>query len=94
MLTHNNSLTAIEIGLVAKATCGYSASDLTNLAKDAAFGPIREVPTNQLATIKKDEIRPVNLSDFRSALTRVRPSVNKAMLKQYQDWNTTYGDVS
>ena len=35
---HGNPLSISDIALVAKATRGYSGSDLTNLARDAALG--------------------------------------------------------
>ncbi|ESN99652.1 hypothetical protein HELRODRAFT_192890 [Helobdella robusta] len=38
---HNNPLTADEVDELASFTEGYSGSDLTSLAKDAALGPIR-----------------------------------------------------
>lgn len=38
---HNNPLSADELDQMATLTEGYSGSDLTALAKDAALGPIR-----------------------------------------------------
>ena len=38
---HHNPLTVREIRHLAEITVGYSGSDLTSLAKDAALGPIR-----------------------------------------------------
>lgn len=38
---HNNPLSEEELEKVATLTAGYSGSDLTGLAKDAALGPIR-----------------------------------------------------
>ena len=35
---HGNPLSTADIALVAKATRGYSGSDLANLARDAALG--------------------------------------------------------
>ena len=42
-------------------TDGYSCSDLTNLAKDAAMAPLREIPTAQLVTIKPEDMRQIGL---------------------------------
>ena len=42
LLDNNNcQLSAEQLDKVAMLTEGYSGSDLTNLAKDAALGPIR-----------------------------------------------------
>lgn len=38
---HNDPLTDAELDRLATLTDGYSGSDLTGLAKDAALGPIR-----------------------------------------------------
>ena len=38
---HHSPLSAREIDRLARLTDGYSGSDLTSLAKDAALGPIR-----------------------------------------------------
>lgn len=38
---HNNPLSQEELAKLATVTEGYSGSDLTGLAKDAALGPIR-----------------------------------------------------
>ena len=46
---------------VAKMTDGYSCSDLTNLAKDAAMAPLREIPTAHLVTIKPEDMRQIGL---------------------------------
>uniref|UniRef100_A0A3P9DDE9 microtubule-severing ATPase n=1 Tax=Maylandia zebra TaxID=106582 RepID=A0A3P9DDE9_9CICH len=41
--THGSPLSQNELSCLAKVTAGYSGSDLTALAKDAALGPIREL---------------------------------------------------
>ena len=41
---HHSPLSAREIDQLARLTEGYSGSDLTSLAKDAALGPIRGQP--------------------------------------------------
>lgn len=38
---HDNPLSYSELCVLSTLTEGYSGSDLTNLAKDAALGPIR-----------------------------------------------------
>ena len=91
---HGDPLTETEINMVSKATKGYSGSDLTNLARDAAFGPIRDVPSEQLLTVDKSQLRKIHLEDFRKAIAKVRPSVSSDSLKRYEDWNAKYGDVS
>jgi SpoVK/Ycf46/Vps4 family AAA+-type ATPase len=74
-------------------TCatGFSGSDITALAKDAAMGPLRSLG-EALLQMTMDDIRPIELSDFVASLTTIRPSVNKAGLKQYEDWAREFGE--
>ncbi|KAL9572986.1 hypothetical protein ACKAV7_002671 [Fusarium commune] len=72
-------------------TDGFSGSDITALAKDAAMGPLRSLG-EALLHMTMDEIRPIQLSDFEASLTTIRPSVSKAGLKEYEDWATEFGE--
>ena len=45
---HNNPLSQEELAKLATLTEGYSGSDLTGLAKDAALGPIRGIEKSQI----------------------------------------------
>ncbi|KAF5895682.1 spastin isoform X2, partial [Clarias magur] len=52
---HGNPLTAKELNQLARTTDGYSGSDLTSLAKDAALGPIRELRPDQVKNMAVNE---------------------------------------
>ncbi|KAJ0066769.1 hypothetical protein NL108_002315, partial [Boleophthalmus pectinirostris] len=52
---HGNPLTKSELSYLAKKTQGYSGSDLTSLAKDAALGPIRELGPQQVRNMAASE---------------------------------------
>ncbi|CAG0896067.1 unnamed protein product [Cyprideis torosa] len=79
---------------IAKRTEGYSCSDLTLLAKDAAMGPIRELNPEQIQRIDPKKIRPVFLQDFRNALQKIRGSVSVGHVKQLEKWRDQFGDIS
>ncbi len=70
---------------------GFSGSDITALAKDAAMGPLRSVG-DALLHMTMDDIRPIELSDFVASLSTIRPSVNKEGLKAYEDWARELGE--
>ena len=70
---------------------GFSGSDITALAKDAAMGPLRSLG-EALLYMSTDEIRPINFSDFEASLLNIRPSVNKQGLQQYEDWAREFGE--
>jgi SpoVK/Ycf46/Vps4 family AAA+-type ATPase len=70
---------------------GFSGSDITALAKDAAMGPLRSLG-DALLHMSMDEIRPIELSDFVASLATIRPSVSKSSLKEYEDWAREFGE--
>ncbi|KAM0195622.1 hypothetical protein ACHAPQ_001833 [Fusarium lateritium] len=72
-------------------TDGFSGSDITALAKDAAMGPLRSLG-EALLHMTMDEIRPIQLLDFQASLTNIRPSVSKTGLKEYEDWAHEFGE--
>ncbi|KAL0936676.1 AAA family ATPase [Colletotrichum truncatum] len=86
-----HSLTDSDIERLVTLTDGFSGSDITALAKDAAMGPLRSLG-EALLRMTMDEIRPISLSDFEASLTTIRPSVNKAGLKEYEDWAKEFGE--
>ncbi len=89
----SNNLSANDIYELARATDGYSGSDLTALAKDAALGPIRERTVEDLKSLTVNKIRPLNLNDFKSSLKKIRQSTPKDSLVHLEKWNREYGDI-
>ena len=75
-------------------TDGYSGSDLTALAKDAAMGPVRELHVEELKQLSVSRIRPVSRDDFIQSLRKIRASVSPSTLEKYIQWNSTFGDCS
>ena len=70
---------------------GFSGSDITALAKDAAMGPLRSLG-EKLLHMTMDEIRPMCFEDFKASLSTIRPSVSKQGLKQFEDWAREFGE--
>uniref|UniRef100_A0A8C2K0I4 microtubule-severing ATPase n=1 Tax=Cyprinus carpio TaxID=7962 RepID=A0A8C2K0I4_CYPCA len=91
---HRNTLSQKELSQLARMTEGYSGSDLTSLAKDAALGPIRELRPEQLRNIPAGEMRDIRFSDFEDSLKRIKRSVSPQTLDQYVRWNRQYGDTT
>jgi SpoVK/Ycf46/Vps4 family AAA+-type ATPase len=55
------------------------------------MGPLRSLG-EALLHMTMDEIRPMEVSDFVSSLTTIRPSVSKTGLKEYEDWAREFGE--
>jgi len=85
-----NSLDEDDMNELVKITEGYSGSDITSLAKDAAIWPIRELGSKML-NLKEIEIRSMSLGDFKKSMKNIRPSVNKEGLDKFEEWAKEFG---
>ncbi len=59
--------------------------------KEAAMGPLREVSPSALVRISPAQLRPIKLDDFAAALSVIKPSCNREMLKVYEDFTRDFG---
>ncbi|XP_076991116.1 spastin isoform X4 [Tamandua tetradactyla] len=87
-------LTQKELAQLARMTDGYSGSDLTALAKDAALGPIRELKPEQVKNMSASEMRNIQISDFTESLKKIKRSVSPQTLEAYIRWNKDFGDTT
>lgn len=90
----NNPLTRKVLEQLALETDGYSGSDLTALAKDAALGPIREMGIEQVKRVNPNTMRKITINDFKDSLKRIRKSVAQSTLMNYEKWNQEFGDIT
>jgi len=74
---------------ILRRTNQFSFADLSALCREASYEPIREIPTEMLATIKIGDIRPVTMQDFEKALRRVSRSTAESTLTELIKWNQT-----
>ncbi|ETV64616.1 hypothetical protein, variant 1 [Aphanomyces astaci] len=88
--SHSHSLTQRDIAAIASATDKYSGSDIMNLCKEAAMGPLRSLG-DRLKQARAQDIRPISKADFTDALARVSPSVSADTLRRLTEWNARYG---
>ncbi|MCJ1461858.1 hypothetical protein MMC07_000457 [Pseudocyphellaria aurata] len=86
-----HSLNRKDIQVLVELTDGFSGSDITALAKDAAMGPLRSLG-EALLYMSMDEIRPIQFEDFEASLINIRPSVSKQGLQQFEDWAKEFGE--
>ncbi|KAK1171318.1 spastin-like isoform X1 [Acipenser oxyrinchus oxyrinchus] len=91
---HGNPLSQKELVQLARMTEGYSGSDLTALAKDAALGPIRELKPEQVKNMSAKEMRNIKLCDFVESLKKIKHSVSPQTLDAFVRWNKDYGDTT
>ncbi|KAK0764583.1 hypothetical protein N5P37_002049 [Trichoderma harzianum] len=87
----NHSLSDEDVEQLVQLTTGFSGSDITALAKDAAMGPLRSLG-EALLYMTKEQIRPMDLSDFEQSLKSIRPSVDQQGLREYEEWAEKFGE--
>lgn len=80
-----------DIATIGRRTEGYSGADMASLCREAALGPIRSIPFEQIETISPEQVPPITMKDFEAAVLHVRPSVSAKDLEAYISWNNTYG---
>ncbi|XP_058778963.1 ATPase family AAA domain-containing protein FIGL1 [Vicia villosa] len=90
------NLSEEEMNIICNSTDGYSGSDMKNLVKDASIGPLREAINQgmEIAKLKKEDMRPITLQDFKNSLNEVRASVSPNELGNYEEWNKKFGSLS
>ena len=88
--TNNHVLTEADIDILARDTKGFSGADLKSLCTDAAMGPIRQLGVKAM-DIDVNDVPPISYKHFKRSLKGTRPSVATGDLKQYIEWDETYG---
>ena len=85
------AITKEEFGELIALTDGYSGSDLSAVCKEAAMGPVRELSSEMLRTVRSEDMRAINFQDFKTALEIIRPSVSSASLAVFAQWGSEFG---
>eukprot|EP01012_Entosiphon_sulcatum_P060050 TRINITY_DN8479_c0_g1_i1.p1 TRINITY_DN8479_c0_g1~~TRINITY_DN8479_c0_g1_i1.p1 ORF type:complete len:615 (-),score=95.66 TRINITY_DN8479_c0_g1_i1:52-1854(-) len=78
---------------LARATNGYSSSDITNACREALMFPIRELGI-QAASVSVDALRKMKKSDFVEALKVVKPTVAASQLESVNRWAAQFGSAA
>ncbi|KAK6005413.1 hypothetical protein QM012_007055 [Aureobasidium pullulans] len=85
MAAQKHNISDEDLNELVYLTEGFSGSDITALAKDAAMGPLRSLG-EKLLHMSPDDIRPIDVTDFKASLINIRPSVSASGLKEFEDW--------
>ncbi|QLG70621.1 hypothetical protein HG535_0A05620 [Zygotorulaspora mrakii] len=92
MSKQKNDLSDTDFEVIAKMTRGFSGSDITALAKEAAMEPIRDLG-DTLMNADFNKIRGVIVKDFEKAMQIIKKSVSVESLQQYEDWAAGFGST-
>lgn len=77
--------------MLTRSDSGFSGSDITYLAKDAAMGPLRSVG-DRLLNMTMEDIRPIEMKDFVASLKTIRPSVSRQGIERFEEWAKEFGE--
>lgn len=89
MKKQEHSISDEEFNDIASKTENYSNSDLLELCRESAYGPLRDVQTKDFSKVEK--LRAVDYKDFCNALKKIRGILNEDLLKELIDWDKSYG---
>lgn len=85
--TGKHSLTSRHVSTLVKLTKGLSGSDITSIASEASFGPLRDLGgMEKIRDVRPEDVRPVSLKDFEAVLDQTTNSISDAMLQRYDEW--------
>ncbi|CAM9150344.1 unnamed protein product [Phaeothamnion confervicola] len=80
-----HSLARREMDVIVEATEGFSCSDLTQVCKEAAMQPLRQLGP-RIRTARANEIRQISAADFAVAIGTVLPTVSAETVRSYDEW--------
>jgi len=68
---------------------GFSCSDISSIANEAAFGPLRDLGgIEAIRGVNVKDVRPIQMKDFESAIQSAKKSVSNDSLMRYKEWET------
>ncbi len=86
----NISMSTRDVERLVTMSGGFSCSDISSIANEAAFGPLRELGSiDAIRDVKRNAVRPINMKDFESAIRNTKKSVSDELLKRYNAWEET-----
>lgn len=87
-----HSLTRKQIESIVERTEGYSCSDISSIAQEAAFGPLRDLGgLAEVESCDPDDVRYINKDDFKEALANTKRSVSEELMERYKAWEDRQG---
>mmetsp|Transcript_25852 Transcript_25852/g.63316 ORF Transcript_25852/g.63316 Transcript_25852/m.63316 type:complete len:693 (-) Transcript_25852:968-3046(-) len=82
-----HSLTTKQIKMLVGRLDGYSGSDISSIASEASFGPLRSLGNLQaIQTANANTIRPISYQDFEVAVDQSTKSTSQELLDKYDQW--------
>jgi len=81
-----------DLEVLGRRTQGYSGSDLQQLLREAAMGPVRDgLRQRQLGSTVDLVLRDILMQDFECALRRVKPTFSEDQEQKHRSFNQEHG---
>jgi SpoVK/Ycf46/Vps4 family AAA+-type ATPase len=82
-----HSLSSRDVNSLVQKTEGFSCSDISSIASEASFGPLRSLGgIDAIRDVRSQDVRKISVSDFETAIKNTTKSVTPALLNKYKDW--------
>jgi SpoVK/Ycf46/Vps4 family AAA+-type ATPase len=76
-----------DVSKLVDQTTGFSCSDISAIAVQASFGPLRSLGGMQaVRKVRAQDVRPITLQVFESVIAETTKSVSPEQLRRYDDW--------
>jgi spastin len=82
-----HELTTSDVSKVVQKTEGFSCSDISSIASEASFEPLRSLGgIDAIRDVRSQDVRPISLRDFDMAIQHSSKSVTPSLLAKYKQW--------
>jgi ATP-dependent 26S proteasome regulatory subunit len=90
-----HTISSRQVSSLVKKTEGFSCSDISAIASEASFGPLRSVgDLNAIRDCSVDDIRPVQFKDFDNVLKDATRSLTAEQIERFEEWRTQQQTLS
>jgi ATP-dependent 26S proteasome regulatory subunit len=81
-----HNLSSSDIFSIAQKMEGFSCSDISSIASEASFGPLRSMDMATIRDVRASAVRKISKSDFDTAIKSSTKSVTPSLLAKYKQW--------
>ena len=82
----SHNLSSRDISSIAQMTDGFSCSDISSIASEASFGPLRSMDMDAIRDVRASAVRKISKNDFEAAIKNSTKSVTPSLLTKYKQW--------
>jgi SpoVK/Ycf46/Vps4 family AAA+-type ATPase len=81
-----HNLNKKQVDAIVKQTEGFSCSDITSIASEASFEPLRDLEADELEYVGEKDLRPITYADFKKAIVVSTKSITASQLEKFNAW--------